>query len=198
MNFATCCSLLTCMYMACNECVRLSHNEHAAYYKSVHSIKFVSLLPHFASHCNTGAARAWRWRGWMRRGNRWWPFQWVSWLPIWVTCADLDLVGHLLHSCATHVTVCEHDLHLLLPLLLVLFFEARLHCRMYAAVHMNNNYLPLASLAGNCAWTFATCSLLACMYMACTECVRLSPCTGRIEREPFIVAVQYLPRLTLE
>ena len=57
MNFATCCSLLTCMYMACNECVRLSHNEHAAYYKSVHSIKFVSLLPHFASHCNTGAAR---------------------------------------------------------------------------------------------------------------------------------------------
>ena len=54
-------SLLTCMYictcMACNDCVRLSHNEHVACYKSVHSIRFVSLLPHFASHCNTGEAR---------------------------------------------------------------------------------------------------------------------------------------------
>ena len=74
----------------------------------------------------------------------------MSRLPFWVTCADLDLVGHLLHSCATHVTVCERDLHLLLPLLLVLFFEAHLHCHTYA-VYMNNSYLPLASLAGNCA-----------------------------------------------
>jgi hypothetical protein len=43
--------------MACTECVRLSQIERAACYKSVHSIKFVSLLPHFASHCNTGEAR---------------------------------------------------------------------------------------------------------------------------------------------
>jgi len=35
--------------MACTECVRLSQIERAACYKSVHSIKFVSLLPHFAS-----------------------------------------------------------------------------------------------------------------------------------------------------
>jgi hypothetical protein len=28
----------------------------------------------------------------------------VSYLPTWVKCADMDLVGHLLYSCATHVT----------------------------------------------------------------------------------------------
>ena len=38
------------------------------------------------------------------------------------------------------------DVHLLLPLLLVLFFEAHLHCRTYA-VHMNSICPLYASLA---------------------------------------------------
>jgi len=54
-----------------------------------------------------------------------------------------------LHSCAIHVTVCECDMHLLLPLLLELFSVAHVHCRTYA-VHMNNSNLPLVSLAGDC------------------------------------------------
>ena len=44
------------------------------------------------------------WRERTRRGNRWLPSQWVSYLPTWVKCADMDLVGHLLHSRATNVT----------------------------------------------------------------------------------------------
>jgi hypothetical protein len=82
-------------------------------------------------------------------GNQWLPYQWVSRLPIWVTCADMDLVGHLLHSCATNVTQCERDMHLLLPLLLVLFPLALLHWRM-CAVHMKDSNLPLVYLVGNC------------------------------------------------
>jgi hypothetical protein len=87
-------------------------------------------------------------RGITIKGNRRWRSQWVSCLPIWVKCADLDLVGHLLHRCATNVTACERDVHLLL--LLVLFSVAHLHCRTYA-VPMNNSSLPLVYLAGNCA-----------------------------------------------
>jgi len=77
-----------------------------------------------------------------------WQTQWVSCLPTWVKCVDLDLVGHLLHSCTTHVTACERDVHLMLPLLLVLFPVAHLHCRTYA-VHMQTIVIfPLyASLA---------------------------------------------------
>ena len=102
-------------------------------------------------------------RGNTIRGNRWWPSQWVSCLPIWVTCADLDLVGHLLHSCATNVTACERDEHLLLPLLLVLFSVAHLHCRKYA-VHMNNSYLPLVCIPCSippCHWK-TSCQLSKC------------------------------------
>jgi hypothetical protein len=85
----------------------------------------------------------------------------------------MDLVAHLLHNCATNVTqMWAWYAYLLLPLLLVWFCNAYLHCLTYA-VHMNNSNMRLVNLVGNCAWTFATCCiLLTCMYMACNDCVR--------------------------
>jgi hypothetical protein len=65
------------IYMACTECVKLSQIERAACYKSVHSIKFVSLLPHFASHCNTGAERM-AMRGVNKEGSHWDRHHWFS------------------------------------------------------------------------------------------------------------------------
>ena len=89
------------MYMACNDCVRQCHNEHAACYKSVHSIRFVSLLPHFASHCNTGRARM-AMEGEDEEGKS--VVAKSMGESRCVTCANMDLVGHLLYSCVTHVT----------------------------------------------------------------------------------------------
>ena len=97
-------SLLTCMYMACNDCVRLSHNKHAACYKSIQSIKFVSLLPHFASHCNTGTNSMAR-DGFDEDGKSLRAVA-MGELPSYsgYVCCPMDLVAHLLHNCVTIVT----------------------------------------------------------------------------------------------
>ena len=55
------------------------------------------------------------------------------------------------------------DVHLLPPLLLVLFSVAHLHCRTYA-VHMNNSYLPLVCIHCSippCHWK-TSCQLSKC------------------------------------
>ena len=92
------------MYMACNDCVRQCHNEHAACYKSVHSIRFVSLLPHFDSYCNTGEARM-KMEGVDEDGMLVAAVA-MGELPSYsgYVCCPMDLVAHLLHNCATNVT----------------------------------------------------------------------------------------------
>ena len=77
----------------------------------------------------------------------------------------MDFVAHLLHNCVTNVTVCERDMHLLLPLLLVLFHVSHLHCRTYA-VHMNRSYLRLVCIPCSippCHWKTSYALVQACL-----------------------------------
>ena len=89
------------VYCACKKRIRHILLTSRACYKSVHIIKFISLLPHFASHCNTGRARM-AMEGEDEEGKSV-VAKSMGESPC-VTCANMDLVGHLLYSCVTHVT----------------------------------------------------------------------------------------------
>ena len=89
------------VYCACKKRIRHILLTSRACYKSVHIIKFISLLPHFASHCNTGRARM-AMEGEDEEGKS--VVAKSMGESRCVTCANMDLVGHLLYSCVTHVT----------------------------------------------------------------------------------------------